>query len=82
MAFIGLGSNLNDPINQVKKALHQLKSHSNILLIQASSLYSSSPQGDIEQPNFINAVAKIATNLEPYTLLKELQGMEKVRLVT
>jgi 2-amino-4-hydroxy-6-hydroxymethyldihydropteridine diphosphokinase len=76
-AYIGLGSNLSDPQQQVTSALQELNAISDTRLEEASSLYVSKPMGPSDQPDYINAVAKISTSLTPEVLLKELQTIEQ-----
>jgi len=77
IAYIGLGSNLDEPIQQLSTALQELNQLADCQLIAQSSLYSSKPVGPQDQPDFVNAVAKLKTNLEPLTLLNELQALEQ-----
>jgi len=74
--FIGLGSNLSNPIKQVLSAIDALKSLESSALICTSSLYKTAPMGPQDQPNYINAVAKIETQLSPLVLLRKLQSIE------
>jgi len=76
LAFIGIGSNLDDPINRVRKAALALGEEPGIRLRRCSSLYRSPPMGPQDQPDFINAVALVETTLEPDALLDRLQGLE------
>ncbi len=76
-AYIGLGSNLADPQAQVRTALAELDEISNTNLVKASSLYVSKPMGPSDQPDYINAVAKISTQLSPEELLTALQEIEQ-----
>ena len=76
-AYIGLGSNLNDPASQIGRALAELSELSNTRMIARSRLYRSVPWGMRDQPDFINAVAGILTQLQPTRLLGELQALEK-----
>jgi len=76
IAFIGVGSNLQDPYLQVNTAILNLNNLPETRLITQSSLYYSSPQGPQDQPDFVNAVAKIDTSLEPLALLSALQSQE------
>ena len=76
-AYIGLGSNLSGPQQQVTSALQELNAISDTRLEEASSLYVSKPMGPSDQPDYINAVAKISTSLTPEVLLKELQTIEQ-----
>jgi len=76
IAFVGLGSNLDDPQRQVALALAELAALPQTRVIGASSLYRSAPVGYASQPDFINAVAKLDTLLEPVRLLEALQAIE------
>ena len=76
-AYIGLGSNLQEPQLQIKNALQELREIHNTHVLESSSLYKSKPMGPADQPNFINAVAKISTFLDPEELLAALQNIEK-----
>ena len=62
-AFIGLGSNLNDPIQQLSKAVGAIECISETELTNVSSFYRNPPLGDISQPPFVNAVARVETRL-------------------
>ena len=75
-AFIALGSNLEDPQAQVERALETIANTTNIKLIKASSLYRTVPVGYDNQPDFINAVAEIETDLNPLALLHTLLEIE------
>lgn len=76
-AYIGLGSNLDHPRQQIKDALAELELPDQTRLLTASSLYCSPPMGPDDQPDYINAVAQIATMLQPLQLLEALQGIEQ-----
>ncbi len=75
-AFIALGSNLQDPQAQVERALQTIANTLNIKLIKASSLFKTAPIGYDNQPDFINAVAEIETDLSPLALLHTLLAIE------
>jgi 2-amino-4-hydroxy-6-hydroxymethyldihydropteridine diphosphokinase len=75
-AFIALGSNLQDPKQQVEKALQVISASPEISLIRASSLYKTAPVGYDNQDDFINAVAEIKTSLQPLALLQTLLSIE------
>lgn len=77
-AFIGLGSNLSDPITQVGSAIQSLHHLPHSRWIAGSSLYRSLPMGPVTQPDFINAVALIETQLSPEALLSELLQIERL----
>ncbi len=76
-AYIGLGSNLEDPIAQVSLALQELGELPDSTLVSHSSLYASKPQGPADQPDFINAVACLETQLDAHALLDALQALEQ-----
>ena len=75
-AFVGLGANLDNPLRQVRQALSELDAIARTRVLAASSLYRSAPVGDADQPDFINAVAKLQTELSPRELLDALHGIE------
>lgn len=75
--FIGLGSNLNQPLEQISKAIAQLMQLPQTTFIRVSSFYKTKPVGFIDQPDFVNAVAEIATMLTPHELLMQLQNIEQ-----
>lgn len=77
-AYIGLGSNLSDPHAQVSTALAELDAITQTKLLKSSSLYASKPMGPSDQPDYVNAVAKLSTHLEPEPLLRELQKIEQL----
>lgn len=77
IAYIALGSNLDNPREQVILALDTLSKSKNIQLTAQSSLYQSKPVGPQDQNDFINAVCKITTGLPPLKLLDKLQKIEK-----
>ena len=76
IAFIGLGSNLADPMVQVRQAFKELEAIPGTRVTARSSLYRTSPVGYLEQPEFINAVASVQTTLEPRALLAALLAIE------
>lgn len=76
IAFIGLGSNLADPLAQVSGALKALDSLLGTRVLRSSSLYRSAPVGYLDQPEFINAVAQVETELAPRALLDALLALE------
>ena len=75
-AYVGVGSNLEDPRAQVLAAFERLKHLPQTRLVSTSSLYRSRPFGPVAQPDFVNAVAGILTQLEPPELLKALHAIE------
>ena len=77
--YIGLGSNLAEPVNQVHSAIVALRALERSEFIIASSLYKSLPMGPANQPDYINAVVCLDTQLEPLELLNALQKIEHVQ---
>lgn len=75
-AYVGLGSNLDNPVQQVSDALVELGQLENTHLLKQSRLYRSDPVGPPGQPDYINAVALLDTELEPLELLDALQAIE------
>jgi len=75
--FIGLGSNLEQPQEQVQQACKALGELPDSHLVAVSSLYRSAPVGPQDQPDFINAVAILDTCLAPEALLDQLQQQEQ-----
>ncbi len=76
LAYIGLGSNLSDPQAQIIAALAKLKQLANCSVTAISSLYFSRPMGPQDQPDYMNAVVAIETQLSPIQLLDQLQNIE------
>jgi 2-amino-4-hydroxy-6-hydroxymethyldihydropteridine diphosphokinase len=75
-AWLGLGSNLQQPDVQLKEALIRLSKIDQLEVLRVSSFYRTPPWGDEQQDEFINAVAEIETSLEPVRLLRALQSIE------
>ena len=75
--LIALGSNLENPVSQVQRALDELDALPESRLLACSSLYRSAPVGKTNQPDFINAVVEIETTLSPHGLLKILLEIEQ-----
>lgn len=76
-AFVGLGSNMLDPCAQLNRALEDINALPKTRLLAQSSLYRSAPVGYLDQPDFVNAVAKLATRLSPHDLLQSLLNIER-----
>jgi len=74
--FIGLGSNLADPIVQIESAITALNELDEVTVLNRSSLYSSPPMGPQDQPDYINAVVEVDTTLFAHNLLDSLQEIE------
>ncbi len=81
LAFIGLGSNLQNPVNQLQRAVTAINELPDTRVLKSSTLYRSAPVGCVEQaglvsPDFVNAVTKIETTLAPQALLQALLDIE------
>ena len=76
IAFVGLGSNLALPIEQLKSALVEMQKHHQICVQHCSHLYRSAPMGPQDQPDYVNAVCQLTTSLTPIELLDVLQSLE------
>jgi len=74
--YIGLGSNLADPLAQLHRAITELAQLPQSRLQAQSSLYRSAPIGPQNQPDYLNAVVVLETALPPLALLAELQAVE------
>ncbi|EKB34741.1 2-amino-4-hydroxy-6-hydroxymethyldihydropteridine diphosphokinase [Acinetobacter baumannii] len=72
--YIGLGSNLGDSRQILSEAIAKLKSLGEV---KVSKLYQSPPMGPQDQPNYLNAVAQLKTELLPLELLDQLQRFEQ-----
>ena len=76
LAYVALGANLADPVEQLRGALVALSRLAESRLLRASSLYRTAPVGIHGQPDFINAVAALETSLSPQDLLSALFVIE------
>src|ERR1700733_8324693 len=75
-AYIGVGSNLQEPRTQVQTACAKLAALPRTRLVLTSPLYASRPFGPVSQPDFVNAVAGLLTQLDPEGVLRELSALE------
>lgn len=75
-AYIGIGSNLDDPVAQVQTALDALALLPDTLFAARSGLYTSTPMGPQDQPDYVNAVAALDTLLSAPELLERLRRIE------
>ena len=74
--YLGFGSNLDTPIEQLRAARFAISSVNGISEVAFSSLYRSPPMGSQNQPDYVNAVMAIETNLSPLELLATTQRIE------
>jgi 2-amino-4-hydroxy-6-hydroxymethyldihydropteridine diphosphokinase len=75
-AWLGLGSNLQRPVAQLRQAIERLDALDGVEVSRLSSFYRTPPCGDEQQDDFINCVVQIETSLDPLTLLGELHTVE------
>jgi len=75
-AYIGIGSNLDSPGEQVTQAIAELYALPNCVVTSVSSLYRSAPAGLTDQADFINAAAAMLTHMSAHELLTALQDIE------
>ena len=76
LAYIGLGSNLNNPKQQIKDALIALNTTKDVKVVGLSSLYQSKPVDGSKQPDYINAMCQVNTHLTALELLYVCQDIE------
>lgn len=77
VAYIGLGTNLEDREANLGKALHLLSADPGIRLLRCSRIYETEPWGVADQPAFLNSVAEVATTLAPERLLDVCKDVER-----
>ena len=75
-AFVGLGSNLETPVRQLTEALDAIARLPGTTLVRRSAFYRTAPVGFVDQPDFVNAVAWVRTELDPRELLSALLHIE------
>ena len=76
-AFVALGGNLGDPQSTLRQGITALADLPQGRLVATSSLYRSAALGHADQPDFVNAVAQLSTELAPQPLLAALLAIEK-----
>ena len=74
-AYVGLGSNLGDPLAQVRRAAEALGQLPTTRLQRLSPWYRNPPMGPEEQPDYVNGVAGLLTQLKPEVLLAALKAV-------
>jgi 2-amino-4-hydroxy-6-hydroxymethyldihydropteridine diphosphokinase len=77
LALIALGSNLQQPEVQISKAIQVLAGTTGLKLLKASSLYATAPVGYDNQPDFINAVVQVSTEIPAPKLMQLLLDIEQ-----
>ncbi len=76
-AYIGLGSNLQNPVAQLARAVAELAGLPKTTLLAQSPFYASRPVGPQDQPDFVNGAARLQTKLSAHQLLDHLQAIEQ-----
>jgi 2-amino-4-hydroxy-6-hydroxymethyldihydropteridine diphosphokinase len=79
LAYVGLGSNLDNPESRVRAAMETLAALPQSRMQACSSLYRSAPMGPQDQPDYVNAVVGLSTALGPHALLDQLQAVERAQ---
>ena len=74
--YIGLGSNLSEPLRQLQSAIEAIRAIPATQVAAVSPFYISDPLGPADQPRYVNAVAALDTELAPLALLDALQAIE------
>ena len=75
-AFLGLGSNVGDRLATLQRAVDLLSRESGIHVERSSRVWETDPVGGPEQPDFLNAVVEVDTDLEPFDLLAVVDRVE------
>ena len=78
-AYIGIGSNLDNPVAQVKEAIEELEYLPDTVFFAKSSLYGCKPMGPEDQPDYVNAVVAMDTLLSAANFLQELTRIEDLQ---
>ncbi len=76
-AFIGIGSNVDNPLEHCRTVLTKIATHPDLTLVQQSQFYKTEPFGKPDQEWFVNLVVQIKTDLLPQDLLETLLKLEK-----
>ena len=74
--WIGVGANLGEPKSQVLRAIQYLNKLEAVYVEDISSLYQTEPIGNKDQPDFINAVVRVSTKLDPLGMLHQMFKIE------
>ena len=78
-AYVGLGSNLDNPAAQIAAAIDMLAALPDATLRAVSSFYRNPPMGPQDQPDYVNAVVALDTRLTPRALLDAMQAIERAQ---
>ncbi|MHB0998016.1 MAG: 2-amino-4-hydroxy-6-hydroxymethyldihydropteridine diphosphokinase [Armatimonadota bacterium] len=77
VAYLGIGSNLGDKKSNIDDAIRRINEINGISILKKSSVYETEPVGYMDQPDFLNSVIEIDTELDPVQLLHSTQQIEK-----
>lgn len=77
VCFIGVGSNLDSPVERCREAIRRLAAEEGVGLLRHASFYKTEPVGLTDQPWFVNTAAEVRTVLPPRDLLGRLKGIEE-----
>jgi 2-amino-4-hydroxy-6-hydroxymethyldihydropteridine diphosphokinase len=77
IAYLGIGSNLGDPIENCRAALREIAALKNVRVLRRSSLYRTQPVGNVSQDWFVNGVLEVRTAFTAPQLLKAMQWAEQ-----
>ncbi len=77
ICYLGLGSNLANPVRQLRQAIGHLRALPKSSLLKISPIYKSKPFGGSTQPNYANLVLALKTHLPPLKLLVYCQAIER-----
>ena len=77
ISYLGIGSNLGDPVQHCRDALRELSSLKNVQLLRRSSLYRTQPVGPVSQDWFVNGVVEVRTTFAAAQLFKAAQWVEQ-----
>jgi 2-amino-4-hydroxy-6-hydroxymethyldihydropteridine diphosphokinase len=76
-SFVGLGSNLGDPQEQIRRALELMAAEEGVEVVAVSALRETDPVGYEDQPRFLNGAAELRTSLSARELLGRLLAIER-----
>jgi dihydroneopterin aldolase/2-amino-4-hydroxy-6-hydroxymethyldihydropteridine diphosphokinase len=76
-AYLSLGANLGDRLAHLAEAVHRLSNVPGVSLKAVSGVYETAPQGKLDQPDFLNAVIAVQTDLAPLDLLAAIHRVEE-----
>lgn len=77
IAYIGIGSNIDEPLEKCRQAVYELSRSYGVLLLKKSSLYLTEPWGSEDQPDFINLAVAVETSISAESLLELCKKIER-----